>query len=93
MVMKPSEVNEEISRFYCEHLPKFMDMRGFSVIGGAAREAQDLLTRNKFDKIVFIGSTQVARHIAANPTVIRRRVQNTRINPSHISLNYPGSSA
>lgn len=64
VVLKPSELAPETSGLLARLIPRFLDPACVAVLEGGAAEAERLLNE-RFDHIVFTGSTRVGRLVMA----------------------------
>jgi aldehyde dehydrogenase (NAD+) len=64
VAVKPSEVSARASALMAELLPKYLDAEAVRVIEGAVPETTELLTQ-RFDHILYTGSTAVGRIVMA----------------------------
>ncbi|CAO3659327.1 unnamed protein product [Rhizopus stolonifer] len=62
VVIKPSEVAENVSKFMTTMLPKYLDSRAYSVVSGGVPETTAVLEQ-RFEHIFYTGNGQVARII------------------------------
>jgi len=62
ILLKPSEVAPNMETLLSELLPKYLDPDCFAVVTGGVKETQELL-ENKFDHILYTGSTAVGKII------------------------------
>uniref|UniRef100_A0A6B2L2K2 Aldehyde dehydrogenase n=1 Tax=Arcella intermedia TaxID=1963864 RepID=A0A6B2L2K2_9EUKA len=60
VIIKPSEISENVSRVVCSTFPKYLDTNLIQIISGGPRETQVLL-QEPFDKICYTGSTAVGK--------------------------------
>lgn len=67
VIIKPSEIAKNATRFMAETLPKYLDNDCYQVVCGGIPETTELL-KHKFDYIFYTGSTRVGQiiHQAAN---------------------------
>lgn len=64
VVIKPSEVAPASANVIAELIPKYLDQESFAVVLGGVAETTELL-KEKFDHIMYTGSTTVGRIIYA----------------------------
>uniref|UniRef100_A0A803VP03 Aldehyde dehydrogenase family 3 member A2 n=1 Tax=Ficedula albicollis TaxID=59894 RepID=A0A803VP03_FICAL len=64
VVVKPSEVSENTARLLAELLPQYLDKDLYAVVTGGVPETTELLTQ-RFDHILYTGSTAVGRTVMA----------------------------
>ncbi|XP_074045343.1 aldehyde dehydrogenase, dimeric NADP-preferring [Macrotis lagotis] len=62
VVLKPSEVSEQTANLFAKMLPQYLDKDLFPVINGGVPETTELL-KEKFDHILYTGSTGVGKII------------------------------
>ncbi|XP_055602354.1 aldehyde dehydrogenase family 3 member B1-like isoform X2 [Uranotaenia lowii] len=60
VVIKPSEIAAETSKFIARTIPKYLDPECFRVIEGGPKETSELL-RQKFDYVFYTGSSRVGK--------------------------------
>jgi aldehyde dehydrogenase (NAD+) len=63
VLVKPSELSEHSSRILAELIPRYLDPEVVQVIQGGAAETT-LILKEKFDHIIYTGSSAVGRIIA-----------------------------
>lgn len=67
VIIKPSEISKSIDKFIRETVPKYLDTECYQVFSAAVPGTTELL-KERFDFIIYTGSTSVGRivHAAAN---------------------------
>ncbi|KAI9259323.1 Aldehyde/histidinol dehydrogenase [Sporodiniella umbellata] len=62
VVIKPSEISENVSKFVSVILPKYLDPRAYTVVTGGVPETTAVLEQ-RFEHIFYTGNGQVAKTI------------------------------